>query len=258
MKNIIGIENLSFKYDEKWILEDINIDIPKGVFVSVIGPNGCGKTTLLKIISRSISPQLGNVSINGRNIKNYSHKELAREIATVHQHSNSTFGLTCEEVVLMGRYPYQTAFKWEDKNDKIVAKECMEYAGVWELRNKIMTELSGGEFQRLMIAKALAQDTEIVLMDEPVASLDLKYQVEILSLCKRLIKEKGITVIAPLHDINLAMQFSDKTIIIQNGKIVEYGDTHEVISHINIENLYDIKVKKIYDSEKNVYYFPEI
>lgn len=158
----------------------------------------------------------------------------------------------------MGRYPYQTTFKWEDKNDKIVAKECMEYAGVWDLRNKIMTELSGGEFQRLMIAKALAQDTEIVLMDEPVASLDLKYQVEILSLCKRLIKEKGITVIAPLHDINLAMQFSDKTIIIQNGKIVEYGDTHEVISHINIENLYDIKVKKIYDSENNAYYFPKI
>ncbi|MEI8215866.1 MAG: ABC transporter ATP-binding protein [Eubacteriales bacterium] len=258
MENIIEIKDLNFKYDDKWILEDINLKIPKGVFVSVIGPNGCGKTTLLKVISRMANPQKGNVLIKGRDIKNYSHKELAREIAIVHQNSNPNFGLTCEEVVLMGRYPYQTTFKWEDKNDKLIARECMEYSGVWNLRNKYMTELSGGEFQRLMIAKALAQDTGVVLMDEPVASLDLKYQVEILSLCKRLIREKGITIIAPLHDINLARQFSDKTVIIQNGSVVEYGDTNETISHINIENLYDIKVRKIYDCDENIYYFPAI
>jgi iron complex transport system ATP-binding protein len=159
---------------------------------------------------------------------------------------------------MMGRYPYQSTWKWENKEDSLIAKECMIYCGVWEFRQRSMSELSGGEFQRLMIAKALAQQTRIVLMDEPVASLDLKYQIEILRLCKKLIREKGITIIAPIHDINLAMQFSDLTMIMDKGRLVEYGETRETISHINIEKLYDIKVRQILDTDKNIYYFPAI
>ncbi len=254
----IDLKNISFKYEDQWILSDVSLTVPKGVFVAVIGPNGSGKSTLLKNICRMLLPQKGSIAINERDIKKYSHRELAREIAIVHQHVNANFGLTCEEAVMMGRYAYQSAWKWESSEDSRIAKECMEYCGIWEFRGKNMTELSGGEFQRLMIAKALAQQSGIVLMDEPVSSLDLKYQIEILRLCRRLIREKGITIIAPIHDINLAMQFSDLTIIMDKGRIVDYGETHETISHTNIENLYDIKIRRIMDEEDNVYYFPAI
>ena len=258
MDPIITLNNLSFRYEQDWILDDLSISIPRGAFVAVIGPNGCGKSTLLKTICRMLLPQKGTVQIKGKELGKYGHRELAREVAMVHQHTSANFGLTCEEVVMMGRYPYQTTWKWENSEDSRITKECMMYCGVWEFRKRSMSELSGGEFQRLMIAKALAQQTDIVLMDEPVASLDLKYQIEILRLCRQLISEKGITIIAPIHDINLAMQFSDLTIIMDKGKIVAYGETRETISHINIENLYDIKVKQIYDAEENIYYFPAI
>lgn len=258
MNPIITLKNLSFRYDRDWILDDISMNVPKGVFVAVIGPNGSGKSTLLKTICRMLLPQKGSVQINDKDINQYGYRELAREVAIVHQHANANFGLTCEEVVMMGRYPYQTTWKWENKEDIRIAKECMVYCGVWEFRKRSMSELSGGEFQRLMIAKALAQQTDIVLMDEPVASLDLKYQIDILRLCRKLILEKGITIIAPIHDINLAMQFSDLTIIMDKGKIIAYGETRETISHTNIENLYDIKVKQIFDADENIYYFPAI
>ncbi len=258
MESIISLRELSFKYEDRWILENINLDIPKGGFVAVLGPNGSGKSTLLKNICRGLKPQKGSVLVAGKDIKYLKVKEIAREIAIVHQHANMNFGLTCKEIVLMGRYAYQSTWKWKNIDDENIAKECMEYCGVWQFRNKSITELSGGEFQRVMIAKALAQQTEILLMDEPVASLDLKFQVEILNLCRTLTREKGVTIVAPIHDINLARQFADMTLILDRGKVARFGKSCDVITKDNIEQLYGVKVRELKDEYGGVHYFPTV
>ncbi|WP_352420202.1 ABC transporter ATP-binding protein [Proteiniborus sp.] len=242
MNTAVLIENLTFKYDIDEILKNIDINIPKGSFVSILGPNGSGKTTLLKNICNILKPDNGKIIINNRNVTNIKYKELAKIIAVVHQSPDIQFDFSVLDVVLMGRFPYIGRFKSESKKDIDIAKEAMQNTGIWELRDKSINEISGGEKQRVMIARALAQQPEILILDEPISNLDIKYQVGILELCKKLNKENKLTIIMTLHDINLAGRYSDYLILLDRGKIKTMDTPEKVLTQENISNVYDIKV----------------
>jgi len=242
MNTAVLIEDLSFKYDTDEVLKNIDLEIPRGNFVSILGPNGSGKTTLLKNICNILKPNNGKILINNREVSNYKYKELAKIIAVVHQNSDIQFDFSVFDIVLMGRFPYTSRFKGESSKDIEIAKEAMMNTGIWELRDKGINEISGGERQRVMIARALAQEPEILILDEPISNLDIKYQVGILELCKRLNKEKGLTIIMTLHDINLAGRYSDYLILLDKGRIKIMDVPEKVLTKENISNVYGIKV----------------
>ncbi len=242
MNTAVLIENLTFKYDMDEVLKNTSIDIPKGSFVSILGPNGSGKTTLLKNICNILKPNSGNILINNRNVSNIKYKELAKIIAVVHQSADIQFDFSVFDVVLMGRYPYIGRFKSESRKDIEIAKEAMINTGVWEFRDKGINEISGGEKQRVMIARALAQEPEILILDEPISNLDIKYQVGILELCRKLNREKKLTIIMTLHDINLAGRYSDYLILLDKGEIRIMDTPEKVLTQENISSVYDIKV----------------
>jgi len=242
MNTAVLIEDLSFKYDTDEVLKNIDLEIPRGSFVSILGPNGSGKTTLLKNICNILKPDNGKILINNREVSNYKYKELAKIIAVVHQNSDIQFDFSVFDIVLMGRFPYTSRFKGENSKDVEIAKEAMINTGTWELREKGINEISGGERQRVMIARALAQEPEILILDEPISNLDIKYQVGILELCKRLNKEKGLTIIMTLHDINLAGRYSDYLILLDKGRIKIMDVPEKVLTKENISNVYGIKV----------------
>lgn len=257
MNTAVLVENLTFKYDIDEVLKNIDIDIPKGSFVSILGPNGSGKTTLLKNICNILKPDNGKIIINDKNVSNIKYKELAKIIAVVHQSSDIQFDFSVFDVVLMGRFPYIGRFKSESKKDLDIAKEAMINTGIWELRDKGINEISGGEKQRVMIARALAQQPKILILDEPISNLDIKYQVGILELCKRLNKENKLTIIMTLHDINLAGRYSDYLILLDKGKIKTMDTPERVLTPENISNVYDIKVDVLKrNGDKTPYIIP--
>ncbi|SDZ13423.1 iron complex transport system ATP-binding protein [Proteiniborus ethanoligenes] len=242
MNTAVHIEKLTFKYDTDEVLKDIDIEIPKGSFVGILGPNGSGKTTLLKNICNILKPDNGKILINNKNVSNIKYKELAKIIAVVHQTSEIQFQFSVFDVVLMGRFPYLSRFQSEGKKDIEIAKEAMLSTGTWELRDKSINEISGGERQRVMIARALTQQPQILILDEPISHLDIKYQIGILDLCKKLNVENQITVIMTLHDINLAGRYSDYLILLDKGRIKVMDTPEKVLTQENISNVYDIEV----------------
>ncbi|TAH63844.1 MAG: ABC transporter ATP-binding protein [Gottschalkiaceae bacterium] len=242
MNTAVHIEKLTFKYDTDEVLKDIDIEIPKGSFVGILGPNGSGKTTLLKNICNILKPDNGKILINNKNVSNIKYKELAKIIAVVHQTSEIQFQFSVFDVVLMGRFPYLSRFQSEGKKDIEIAKKAMLSTGTWELRDKSINEISGGERQRVMIARALTQQPQILILDEPISHLDIKYQIGILDLCKKLNVENQITVIMTLHDINLAGRYSDYLILLDKGRIKVMDTPEKVLTQENISNVYDIEV----------------
>ncbi len=247
--NILNVEALEFKYDEKIIIDNLSFNIKKGEFVSIIGPNGSGKSTLLKMLNNLYSPLKGSISINKINIKDFKKKNLAKIMALVFQENKIDYEFTVEDIVLMGRYPHKGRFEKENKNDYNIVRESLEMTNTIYLRDEIITELSGGERQMVLIAKALAQEPEIILLDEPTSHLDINHQIEILNLLKKMNKEKGTTIILVMHDINLAIRYSDEIIILKDGKILDKGEPEIVITKKNMESTYNIKVA----IEKNKY-----
>lgn len=237
----LQIKDLRFKYSTEDVLKMISFDIPKGSFVSILGPNGSGKTTLLKSVSHLVRPQEGTIHINNKSLREYHHKELARTIAVVHQNQPTEFDFTVEDVVLMGRYPHLRQFQSESSKDQEVARTAMKLTATTHLKDKNLKHISGGERQRVMIARALAQETETLLLDEPISHLDIKYQLEILKVCQSLSKEKKMTIVTTLHDINMAARFSDYIILMREGKIVEMGSPEAVITPENIASVYDVE-----------------
>lgn len=240
---MIHVDALKFSYGKEEILKQISFEVNKGSFVSVIGPNGSGKTTLLKNLCKLLSPNEGQVEINGKNLMHYKPKPLAKTVAVVHQGANSTFDFNVGEVVLMGRYPYLKRFQSESSVDLEIAKMAMDQTEVSHLKDKNLHGISGGERQRVMIARALTQQPELLLLDEPISHLDIKYQLEILKLCKSLNQTKAITIFTTLHDINLASRFSDFIIMMKEGRIVKMGTPQEVITIENIKFVYDVDVE---------------
>lgn len=239
----LKIKDISFKYGMDDVLRTISLNIEAGQLVSILGPNGSGKTTLLKNMCNILEPHEGEIDVLQQSIGKYSYKELAKRVAVVHQSAEHDFEFSVEEVVLMGRYPYLKRFQNESTMDYKIAEEAMKKTSTDHLRHKSIKAISGGERQRVMIARALTQETDILMLDEPISHLDIKYQIEILKLCKSLNQEKKLTIVTTLHDINLASRFSDYIVLMKEGEIIEYGKPEEVITTENILKVYELDVE---------------
>ena len=243
VEKMIQVDTLKFSYGKEEILKQISFEVSKGSFVSVIGPNGSGKTTLLKNLCKLLNPDEGHIAIDQKNLTHYKAKPLAKTVAVVHQGANSTFDFNVGEVVLMGRYPYLKRFQSESSEDLEIANKAMHQTETFHLRDKNLHGISGGERQRVMIARALTQQPDLLLLDEPISHLDIKFQLEILKLCKSLNQTKALTIFTTLHDINLASRFSDFIIMMKEGRIVKMGTPKDVITIENIKYVYDVDVE---------------
>lgn len=245
----IQVKNLKFGYKRELTLRNLSFNVEKGKFISIIGPNGSGKSTLLKNLNHIYRPWEGKIMVEGIDINKLRVKELARKIALVPQDTVVDYEFTVEDIVLMGRHPYKGRFQREDENDYKIVKEALELTNTLELKDSVITEISGGERQRVIIAKALAQNPSIILLDEPTSHLDINHQIEILNLLKKLNEEKGTTIVLVIHDINLATRYSDEIIMLHEGKIIGSGTPEKVITKENIEFAYRLNVA----IEKNKY-----
>lgn len=239
---MVGVQQLSFSYGKQEVLKKIQIEVDKGQFVSVIGPNGSGKTTLLKNICKLLTPNSGQINLENERIKKMGIKNLAKKMAVVHQGAHSAFDFNVGEVVLMGRYPHLAKFQSESAADMAIAENAMRQTETIHLKDKTLYSISGGERQRVMIARALAQEPQLLLLDEPISHLDIKHQIEIMKLCRQLNHDKGLTVLATLHDINLASRFSDYVVMMKKGEVYRMGKPLDVINPENIKAVYDIDV----------------
>lgn len=239
---MIELKSIFFRYYKDWVLNDISFQVKKGDFVGIIGPNGSGKTTLLKILYRFLSPQRGDVLLDGRPLRKMDRIEIAKKIGVVSQETQVLFPFRVIEVVLMGRNPYMGHLVFETKKDLEIAKRAMELTEITSLADRFIDELSGGERKRVFIARALAQEPEIILLDEPTANLDIHHQMDFLNLIRTLNKEKGLTIIMASHDINISSEFCDRLILLKDGYIFKKGSPSEVITKENIEIVYGCKV----------------
>ena len=251
MTPAIHTRDLSFAYKDRAVLHGISLSVANGEMVGILGPNGSGKTTLLKILSAVLRGQ-GEVKLNGRNIAAYARRELSRLFAVVQQEAHINFPYTAAEIVLMGRASYHSPYALEGKKDIEVARASMNLTDSLSLSNRYLHELSGGEKQRVMIARALAQEPEILLLDEPSAFLDLKHQVQVFELLRRLNRERGLTIVAALHDLNFAALFFARLVMLRDGKIYRDGSPNEVLTEKTIAEVYGIRVRIEHDpaSEK--------
>jgi len=242
MNPAIHTRDLSFAYKDRAVLHAISLSVANGEMLGILGPNGSGKTTLLKILSAVLRGQ-GEVKLNGKNIDAYGRPALSRLFAVVQQETRVNFPYTAAEIVLMGRASYHSAFALEGKRDLEVARASMELTDSLSLANRYLHELSGGEKQRVMIARALAQEPEILLLDEPSAFLDLKHQVQVFELLRRLNRERGLTIVAALHDLNLAALYFPRLIMLREGIIYRDGPPSEVLTEKTIEEVYGVRVR---------------
>ena len=225
---------------DAFMIRDVSVSIPRGSLTGLLGPNGCGKTTLLKLISGVLHPQHGEVAFNGRSLRHTSRRELARHVAVVPQETHPAFDYTALEMVLMGRHPHLGAFQLEGPRDLAIAYDAMTATGTAELAERPYMTLSGGEKQRVVIASALAQQPDVLLLDEPTASLDLGYQLEVAALLLRLNRERGVTMVLATHDLNLAAGLCDTLILMRGGRMLAHGPTRDVLNPSSITELYDV------------------
>lgn len=240
-EHFFEIEQYSCGYSS-FRLDDINISLKRGAFAGIIGPNGSGKTTLFRGITGTLSTLAGEVRLKGKNLKELTLQKRAQNIAIVTQAVDAG-QITVEDYVLMGRLPYHSRFQFfETKQDYELATKYMELTGVLQHKDKLMTQLSGGEQQRAAIARALTQEPELLLLDEPTSHLDITHQVRILNLLQRLNEEMGLTVLMVIHDLNLASEYCDQLIMFQNGKIYLQGAPDKVLTFDTIEQVYKTPV----------------
>jgi len=239
---MLDINGLSFKYGTTRVLEDISFRVGKGECIGIIGPNGSGKSTLLKTMSKVLKPSSGRIVLLGKELELYSAKELARQMAFVPQDTSVDFDFTCLEVVLMGRNPHMKRFELEGRRDMEIAREAMALTNTWHLRERPLAEVSGGERQRVIIARALAQEPSVLLLDEPVSHLDINHQIEVLDLAVRLKNERGLLVVVILHDLNLAARYCDRLILLHESKILVSGTPGDVLTGDNIKKAFHANV----------------
>jgi len=235
---MIEVNSISFRYFENWVLRDISFQVGKGEFIGVIGPNGSGKTTLLKILCRLLSPQIGEVRFESVPLSRMSRTDIAKRIAVVAQETYPLFPFRVIEIVLMGRSPYLGHLMFERERDLEIARKAMEWTEIVPISERPIDELSGGERKRVFIARALAQETEVILLDEPTANLDIHHQIEFLDLILTLNQERGLTILMASHDLNIASEFCDRLILLQKGGVYQIGTPEEVITRENIESVY--------------------
>ncbi len=238
MNNAIAIDRLSYAYGKSAVLKHVRFFVAPGDFFVIIGPNGSGKTTLMKLMAGLEKLPEGKLSILGREIQNYKKKDLARKIAFVPQEVPTDFPFTVLEVVLMGRSPYQGTLGLERARDVEKARQAITFTGISHLADRKLNALSGGERQRVFIARAICQEPEIMLLDEPTASLDLAHQIRIMDLMEKLQQEKKITIVMVSHDLNLAAMYGTRLLLLNKGEIVKIGLPAEVLTFQTLEDAY--------------------
>lgn len=244
MNNIIKIENLTYSYDKKKnILENISCNIEKGKITTIIGKNGSGKSTLLSLITKNLKYNTSNIIIDNKSLEKYSRKQFSKKVSVVYQKNNAPDELTVYNMVSYGRLPYKkNLFSNLNKLDVEKINFALEVTELIDLKDELVCNLSGGQIQRVFIALAIAQDTEIIILDEPTNSLDIKYQKGILQLLKDFNKRYGKTIIMVLHDLNQALTYSDNIIAIKNGKIENAGEAKNFYSKKLLENIYETEM----------------
>ena len=232
------INNVNKNYGFQKVLSEINLEIPQNKLTCIIGPNGAGKSTLLNAISRLIKVDKGDILIDSKNLKDWDKKELSKTLSIMKQLNNINVRLTIADLVAFGRYPYSEDRLTENDYQKI--NEALEYTGLSSIKDKYIDELSGGQKQRTYIAMTLAQDTEYILLDEPLNNLDIKHILEVMHLLKKLVEEQNKTIILVVHDINIASTFADYIIAMKNGEIIESGLTENIINNEILYKIYEI------------------
>ena len=232
----IQVKNLRFSIDNKEILKDISFDVPKGSFVGIIGPNGSGKSTLLKNIYRLYKPSSGKIILDNKDLFTMKDKECAKEIAVLAQESNSQFDFTVEQIVKMGRYPYKSVFEDYSKDDLKMVSEMLKKVGLDDYSHRSFSNLSGGEKQRALIARALVQNTDFLILDEPTNHLDIGYQIQLMDL----VKSMKITTLSAIHDMNIASMYCDYLIVMKDGKIKKFGNVEEVITSQTLKEIFGV------------------
>ncbi|MGL5531835.1 MAG: ABC transporter ATP-binding protein, partial [Culicoidibacterales bacterium] len=235
---MMQIKNLTKIYDKKVVVDDVSFTIKPGTFTSLIGPNGAGKSTVLAMMSRLLKPSSGEVELQGLNIFKQKDEQLAKQLAILKQANQMTMRITVEELVAFGRYPYSQGNLTAEDHVKI--EEALVYLVLTEMRTMFIDELSGGQKQRAFIAMVLAQDTQLILLDEPLNNLDMKHAVQIMQVLRRLVDELGKTVVIVIHDINFASCYSDEIIALKRGKLIIHDQTTNVMQPEILSSIYDM------------------
>ncbi len=238
MKNAVDIQDITCSYQHVDVLKKMSFKVDPGEFFIIIGPNGSGKTTLVKTICGFLTPRCGAIFLLNRPHGDYNKRKLAKIIAYVPQVSAGGFPFTVMELVLMGRAPYLGILGVEGGKEIKIARGALDFTGIAHLADRRITRLSGGEFQRVMIARAICQESEIMVLDEPTAALDLAHQIRIMDLMEKLRCEKGVTIIMVSHDINLSAMYADRMLLLKNGKMVKLGQPRDVITEDLLKEAY--------------------
>ena len=243
----LSVEHVSFGYDARgegtgsFSLRDVSVTIRRGSLTGLLGPNGCGKTTLLKLMAGVLGADTGAITLGGRALRAIPRRELARHVASVPQETHPAFDYSVMEMVLMGRHPHLGAFQLEGPGDIAIARDSLLATGTAHLADRPYMTLSGGEKQRVVIAGALAQAPDVLLLDEPTASLDLAYQLEVASLLQRLNRDRGVTMVLATHDLNLAASLCDWLVLVRSGRVLAQGPTRDVLTGAAIQQLYGVE-----------------
>lgn len=244
----LRVEGATVAYGDRAVLTDLTFEVPQGLFTAIIGPNGCGKSTLVKTMARTLRPRKGNVLLDGTALTRWRSKAIARRIALLPQDPVSPDGVTVRTLVARGRHPYHTPLKQWIPGDNNAVKTAMAATGVTELADEPLRGLSGGQRQRAWIAMVLAQDAEYVLLDEPTSFLDVSHQIEVLHLCQDM-RESGRTVVAVLHDLNQAVRYADHLVVMREGAIVDSGEPADVVQKSMVEDVFSLPCQVIEDPQ---------
>ena len=238
---MIRTKDIEVSFDGKAILKKVSLNFEQNKLIGIIGPNGSGKTTLLKCIYRVLKADSGQVVVNEKELWDMSPKESAKAMSVVAQHNYYNFDFTVEEIVLMGRAPHKKPLEADTKDDYEIVHDALKKVGMYDFRYRIFSSLSGGEQQRVILARALAQQTKCLILDEPTNHLDIKYQLELM----KLVKSLDITVIAAIHDLNIASMYCDEIIVMKDGQVQDQGTAHQVLTPEFVEKIYGVNSKKI-------------
>lgn len=239
---MIHINNLKAGYSDKVIFNNLSIDFSRAEFVSILGPNGAGKSTLLKLINGFMKPDKGEIIIAGKQVDQWAQRDLAKIVTYIPQENFIQYNFTVEEIILMGRFPFISIWQNYSPKDREIVEKIIQELDLHQLRHKYINQLSGGEKQRTLIARAIAQDSDYILLDETFSHLDINHQVEILNIMKDLHLQKGKSIIMVSHNINLSANYSQRMIALKAGNLIADGSPQEVITTENLSRLFDIKL----------------
>lgn len=250
---MIKLKNINYSHDQEPFIEDLTLRIQRGRFCALLGPNGSGKSTLLKLMVGLLKPQFGNILIEDFDIRNLKTNELAQMISYVPQREDVIFEFSVYDTVMMGRNPYQGRWQVPNHADHQLVQETLKRTHLNHLQHRMLSQLSGGELQRALIARAIVQQTPIMLLDEPLANIDIAHKYEIMDILSNLQHDTGVTIVVVLHDFSIAAQYCDETILMSNGKIIQQGSFKEVITDASLSDIFHLDNRFHLDNQGNIY-----